>query len=239
VLVTSGRFDAMTPALLQPLLDGIRDAEAVVFEENAHIAMAGEPAVTSRAESLLDTAEQRAKHAYPSGRLVRRTFPSATGRLNLLVSVPVDKNRSSRERPTCHRHCTLGPSSETAGPDQRAIYHTVRLGVVGTSALCHGLGRRRRVGVRGSTGVRLRAPVGGSEVTMSGSWRVFSAWSIAAASSTGTDDSIGLEKTRLDSLLHTGHSIDAGAVPMGRAISNAPSRSHRYSYSATAFLSHS
>jgi hypothetical protein len=41
----------------------------------------------------------------------------------------------------------------------------------------HGLGRRRRVGVRGSTGVRLRAPVGGSDVTMSGSSRVFSAWS--------------------------------------------------------------
>jgi hypothetical protein len=38
----------------------------------------------------------------------------------------------------------------------------------------HGLGRRRRVGVNGSTGVRLLAPVEGTEVTTSGSWRLFS-----------------------------------------------------------------
>jgi len=43
VLVTSGRYDEMTPALVQPLVDGIRGAESVVFEESAHIAMAEEP----------------------------------------------------------------------------------------------------------------------------------------------------------------------------------------------------
>ena len=43
VLVTSGRFDEMTPAVVQPLVDGIRGAEAVVFEHSAHLAMAEEP----------------------------------------------------------------------------------------------------------------------------------------------------------------------------------------------------
>ena len=31
------------------------------------------------------------------------------------------------------------------------------------------------------------------------------------------------------SFAHTGQAIDAGAVPIGRATSNEPSRSHRYS----------
>jgi proline-specific peptidase len=44
VLVTSGRHDEMTPALVRPLVDGIRGAESVVFEESAHLAMAEEPA---------------------------------------------------------------------------------------------------------------------------------------------------------------------------------------------------
>lgn len=61
------------------------------------------------------------------------------------------------------------------------------------------------MGVSGSTGVRLRAPVGGNEVTKSGSSRVFSAWSIAATSARGEDESMGVEKTRPASLLHTGH----------------------------------
>jgi proline-specific peptidase len=43
VLVTSGGYDEMTPALVQPLVDGIRGAEAAVFEEAAHLAMAEEP----------------------------------------------------------------------------------------------------------------------------------------------------------------------------------------------------
>ena len=43
VLVTSGRYDEMTAALVQPLVDGIRGAESVVFEGSAHLAMAEEP----------------------------------------------------------------------------------------------------------------------------------------------------------------------------------------------------
>jgi hypothetical protein len=39
--------------------------------------------------------------------------------------------------------------------------------------------------------------------------------------------SIGEEKTRLASVMHTGHGIDVGAVPSGRLISNTPSSSHR------------
>ena len=42
VLVTSGRYDEMTQALVEPLVDGIRGAEHVVFEESAHLAMAEE-----------------------------------------------------------------------------------------------------------------------------------------------------------------------------------------------------
>ena len=43
VLVTSGRYDEMTPALVEPLVTGIRGAEHVVFGESAHLAMAEEP----------------------------------------------------------------------------------------------------------------------------------------------------------------------------------------------------
>jgi proline-specific peptidase len=43
VLITSGRHDEMTPALIEPLVDGIRGAESVVFEDSAHLAMAEEP----------------------------------------------------------------------------------------------------------------------------------------------------------------------------------------------------
>lgn len=43
VLVTSGRYDEMTPALVQPLVDGIRGAEHVRFANSAHLAMAEEP----------------------------------------------------------------------------------------------------------------------------------------------------------------------------------------------------
>jgi pimeloyl-ACP methyl ester carboxylesterase len=43
VLVTSGRHDELTPALVQPLVDGIQGAEHVLFEESAHFAMAEEP----------------------------------------------------------------------------------------------------------------------------------------------------------------------------------------------------
>ncbi len=88
------------------------------------------------------------------------------------------------------------------------------------------------MGVSGSIGVRLRAPVEGSEVTTSGSSRHFSAWSIAATKARDPRESMGIEKTRLASLLHTAHVTDSGAVPTGRVTSNTPSCSHRYSYVA-------
>jgi proline-specific peptidase len=43
VLVTSGRQDVMTPALVEPLVTGIRGAEHVVFEQSSHLAPAEEP----------------------------------------------------------------------------------------------------------------------------------------------------------------------------------------------------
>jgi proline-specific peptidase len=43
VLVTSGRYDEMTPTLIQPLVDGIRGAESVMFQNSAHLAMVEEP----------------------------------------------------------------------------------------------------------------------------------------------------------------------------------------------------
>jgi proline-specific peptidase len=52
VLVTSGGHDEMTPALVQSLVDGIRDAESVVFEQSAHFAMAEEP---DRYREVLDS----------------------------------------------------------------------------------------------------------------------------------------------------------------------------------------
>ena len=81
----------------------------------------------------------------------------------------------------------------------------------------------------GTTGVRRRRPAGGSDVTTSGSVRLFSAWSTAATSARGARRSIGDEKTRRASPRHTGHAADAGWAPSGRISSNAPSRSQRYS----------
>jgi proline-specific peptidase len=43
VLITSGRHDEITPALIKPLVKGIAGAESVVFEESAHFAMVEEP----------------------------------------------------------------------------------------------------------------------------------------------------------------------------------------------------
>jgi proline-specific peptidase len=43
VLITSGRYDEMTPALVEPLVAGIKDAQHVVFQESSHLAMAEEP----------------------------------------------------------------------------------------------------------------------------------------------------------------------------------------------------
>jgi proline-specific peptidase len=43
VLVISGRYDEMTPAVVQPLVDGIRGAESVTFDNSAHLPMVEEP----------------------------------------------------------------------------------------------------------------------------------------------------------------------------------------------------
>ncbi|MFF8378130.1 proline iminopeptidase-family hydrolase [Streptomyces sp. NPDC015661] len=43
VLVTTGRHDVATPALVRPLVDGIRGAEWVVFEWSAHLPTVEEP----------------------------------------------------------------------------------------------------------------------------------------------------------------------------------------------------
>jgi proline-specific peptidase len=64
VLVTSGRYDEMTPALVKPLVDGIRGAESVVFEESAHLAMAEEP---ERYREVLESFLGRVETAAPAG----------------------------------------------------------------------------------------------------------------------------------------------------------------------------
>jgi L-proline amide hydrolase len=43
VLITSGWYDEMTPALIKPLMEGIPGAESMVFEDSAHLATAEEP----------------------------------------------------------------------------------------------------------------------------------------------------------------------------------------------------
>ena len=43
VLLTSGRYDEMTPVLVEPLVAGVPGAEHLVFGESAHLAMAQEP----------------------------------------------------------------------------------------------------------------------------------------------------------------------------------------------------
>jgi pimeloyl-ACP methyl ester carboxylesterase len=43
-LVTSGRHDECTPALVEPLARGINGAEWVLFEESAHMPYLEEPA---------------------------------------------------------------------------------------------------------------------------------------------------------------------------------------------------
>jgi hypothetical protein len=84
--------------------------------------------------------------------------------------------------------------------------------------------------VSGSTGVRLRAPLAGNEVTTSGSWRLFSARSIAADQAERVPlMTVGSEMTRLASPPHREHVTDSGALPSGRVISNTPSRLQRYS----------
>jgi len=75
-----------------------------------------------------------------------------------------------------------------------------------------------------ATGVRRRAPVDGSDLTTSGSSRLFSARSIAASTARDPRKSTGTEKTRRASMLHTVQVTDSGAVPSGRVTSKTPSR---------------
>jgi pimeloyl-ACP methyl ester carboxylesterase len=56
----SGRYDEMTPALVRPLVDGLRDVECVVFEDSAHLTTADEPSATGNLESFLSRVEARA-----------------------------------------------------------------------------------------------------------------------------------------------------------------------------------
>ncbi|MGH9196611.1 MAG: proline iminopeptidase-family hydrolase [Acidimicrobiia bacterium] len=57
-LITSGRYDEMTPALVQSLVDGIAGADWVLFEESAHLAMVEEPERYRRVvESFLSKVE--------------------------------------------------------------------------------------------------------------------------------------------------------------------------------------
>ncbi|MGP3684507.1 proline iminopeptidase-family hydrolase [Streptomyces sp. IBSNAI002] len=58
VLVTSGRYDATTPAVVRPLAEGIPGAEWVLFEQSAHLPSAEEPEQFRRTvESFLEGVE--------------------------------------------------------------------------------------------------------------------------------------------------------------------------------------
>jgi proline-specific peptidase len=60
VLITSGKYDEMTSALIEPLVEGIQGAESVLFEESAHLAMVEEPKGYRQAvESFLSRVEAR------------------------------------------------------------------------------------------------------------------------------------------------------------------------------------
>ncbi len=60
VLITSGKYDEMTPALITPLVEGIRGADSVLFEESAHLALVEEPERYRQAvESFLSRVEAR------------------------------------------------------------------------------------------------------------------------------------------------------------------------------------
>ena len=67
VLVTSGGHEKMTPAVVQPLVDGIRGVEAAVFEQAAHLAMAEEPdRYRELVESFLSRVEAAATRLRPA-----------------------------------------------------------------------------------------------------------------------------------------------------------------------------
>jgi hypothetical protein len=91
--------------------------------------------------------------------------------------------------------------------------------------LDQGLGRERNAGVIWT--VRLVARPGDGELITSGSYRLLSARSIALFHPLFEADlSMGIEKTRFDSVPQIGQGSVAGAVPIGRITSNSPSWSH-------------
>ncbi|MGW5344191.1 alpha/beta fold hydrolase [Streptomyces sp. NPDC004050] len=63
VLVTTGRYDEITPAVVRPLVEGIRGAQWMVFEESAHLSTAEEPErYRPGLESFLSRVESDAQH---------------------------------------------------------------------------------------------------------------------------------------------------------------------------------
>jgi hypothetical protein len=96
-----------------------------------------------------------------------------------------------------------------------------------------GRGNRASLGSAGAIGVRRRALPEGIEDTTCGRSLVAAASSIAVTRSRRTSDNRGAENTRAPAPPHTGHAIDADAVPIATDTSNKPSVPQRYSYVAT------
>ncbi|MFD0265447.1 proline iminopeptidase-family hydrolase [Streptomyces sp. NPDC127106] len=62
-LVTTGRYDEITPAAVQPLVEGIRGAQWMVFEDSAHLSMVEEPErYRAGLDSFLSRVESDAQH---------------------------------------------------------------------------------------------------------------------------------------------------------------------------------
>ncbi len=98
------------------------------------------------------------------------------------------------------------------------------------SRVGHGRGRLRSAGVICAVVIRRPGPVEGSELTTSGSYRLFSAYAIAADQALRLDVStIGAEMIRREAPPQTTQATDSGAVPSGRWMSKLPSVSQRYS----------
>jgi len=94
----------------------------------------------------------------------------------------------------------------------------------------HGLGRLRSAGVICAVVMRRPGPADGSELTTSGSYRLFSACAIAADQALRVDViTIGAEMTRREGSPQTAQATVSGAVPSGRWMSKLPCVSHRYS----------
>ncbi|MEU2390255.1 proline iminopeptidase-family hydrolase [Streptomyces sp. NPDC007369] len=63
VLVTTGRYDEITPAAVQPLVEGISGAQWMVFEDSAHLPMVEEPErYRAGLDAFLSRVESDARH---------------------------------------------------------------------------------------------------------------------------------------------------------------------------------